>query len=131
MEQHVTEILPPGEFLPAVGQGALGLETRIDDKIITELLAGINHHPTWTSIIAERAFMRKLEGGCLVPVGCFTVLDQQDLTITGFVSSTDGREYLEEKLTGNPSDPGKLGTMLAERLIGRGGDKILRQIRNK
>jgi hydroxymethylbilane synthase len=131
MEQHVTEILPPGEFLPAVGQGALGLETRIDDKVMTELLAGINHHPTWTAIIAERAFMRRLEGGCLVPVGCFTMLDQMDLTISGFVSSTDGREYLEDKLTGNPSEPEALGTRLAERLIGRGADQILRQIRNK
>jgi hydroxymethylbilane synthase len=130
MTQFITEILPPDKFMPAVSQGALGLETRIDDESITELLGRIIHRPTWTAISAERAFMRTLEGGCLIPVGCFTVLDKSDLTISGFISSTDGSEYLEDKLTGDASDPEELGISLAKKLLGMGGDKILGQIRN-
>ncbi len=130
LEHHVTEILSPDRFMPAVSQGALGLETRAGDRHINSFLEKINHRPTWTSIIAERAFMRTLEGGCLVPVGCFTVLDKTDLSLSGFVSSTDGKEYIEDEIAGKASDPEKLGTDLAEKLLKRGGDKILAGIRN-
>ncbi len=130
MEKHITEILPPDQFLPAVGQGALGLEIRADDTKMSDILVHINHPDTWTEISAERAFMKKLEGGCLVPVGCHTLLQGSGLTMTGFVSGTDGKNYLHHMLSGSAAEPGKLGDALAAALLDMGGDRVLREIRN-
>jgi hydroxymethylbilane synthase len=131
LEKCITEILSPSEFMPAVGQGALGLEVRADDDPVNELLSRINHQPTWTEVLAERAFLQKLEGGCLVPAGCLTVLKGTELTVSGFVSSTDGSEYLEGSVSGKASQPSSLGIMLAEKLIGQGGDILLKRIRKE
>jgi hydroxymethylbilane synthase len=130
MERYVTQILPPGEFMPAVSQGALGLEARIDHAGINKILQQVNHRPTWIEVTAERSFLRTLEGGCQVPAGCHTVLDNDRLTISGFISSTDGKEYLEDKVEGKSSDPADAGIRLARRLLDMGGAMILRSIRD-
>jgi hydroxymethylbilane synthase len=130
MEQHVSQILSPEEFMPAVSQGVLGLEVRIDHREINDILAKINHPPTWTEVSAERAFLRTLEGGCLVPAGCYTVLGKDKLSISGFISGTDGTDYLSDKMEGNSSHPEEPGIRLATKLLDRGGDRIMRQIRN-
>jgi hydroxymethylbilane synthase len=130
MERYVTQILSPGEFMPAVSQGALGLQARIDHRGINGILQQINHQPTWIEISAERSFLRTLEGGCQVPAGCHTVLDNERLSISGFISGTDGKDYIEDKFEGKASGPQEAGTRLAGRLLNMGGGRILRSIRN-
>lgn len=129
LEHYITEILQPEQYIPAVSQGAIAMETRTSDEDTNKMVDIINHHPTWLEISAERAFMRKLEGGCQIPAGCRTVLNGEEIFITGFIASTDGEIYLKDELTGYSNDAEDLGTDLAEKLLKRGGDKILKQIR--
>lgn len=129
LEKYITEILPVDTFIPAVSQGAIGIESRENDPETDEILAKISHDLTWKSITAERAFMRKLEGGCQVPVGCVSTITGSKLTLKGFVASVDGSTYLCEELTGNLDKAEQLGDQLAQKLIEKGGAKILQEIR--
>lgn len=129
LDSYITEILPVDTFIPAVSQGAIGIESRENDPETDEILEKISHNLTWQSIIAERAFMRKLEGGCQVPVGCVSNINGDNLTLKGFVASIDGAVYLCEEQTGLLADAEKLGDQLAQKLIAKGGDRILQEIR--
>jgi len=129
LDEYITEILEPDQLMPPPSQGIIAIETKEDDSYINELMAGINHHETWLAGIAERAFLRTLEGGCQVPVGCYTHRLNGQMTITGFVSSVDGVEYLKDSLTGSDADGEQLGIRLATTLIEKGGKEILQNIR--
>lgn len=117
--------LGPAEMLPAIGQGALALEVRADDREMLELLAPLDHYPTRVTVTAERAFLARLEGGCLVPVAALGEVADGRLRLTGLISDAAGRRVVKDQVTGQPEDAAVLGTELAERLLAAGGREIL------
>lgn len=131
LDRYITEILNPAQLLPAVGQGVIAIQIRNNDPEIQKLVEVINHKETWTAILAERAFMRTLQGGCQVPVGCYTTATTDGLSMQGFVASTDGIQYLHETVSGTKLDPEALGSELAQKLIKLGGVAILNKIRKQ
>lgn len=125
----ISEILDPELFIPAVSQGAIAIETRENDQKTADILASVTHQPTLKAIEAERTFLRLLEGGCQIPIGCFTHVTKDQFRIKGFVSSTDATQVLEEELTGLPDKGVELATKLANSFINKGSVQILEQIR--
>jgi hydroxymethylbilane synthase len=121
----ITEILDPAWMLPAVGQGALGLECRADDSVTSELLLQINDRPTYHAVRGERALLRALGGGCQVPIGAATVVSGDVLTLRGVVLSPDGARRVEGRLSGPLASADALGARLAEELRARGADELL------
>lgn len=130
LEHYVTELLPMEQFIPAVSQGAIGIETVDCNPELDTIMQQINHRQTWECIIGERAFMRTLEGGCQVPVGCYSTLENNTLSLTGFIASVDGKKYLKENISGNVNTAEKLGEKLANSLLNKGGQEILSCIRS-
>ena len=111
--------------LPAVGQGALGLETRRDDRQTRESVQQLNHPPTHRAVLAERAMLAALNGGCLAPVAAWARMENDRLTLTGRVLSADGVEMLEETLSTAPPDAIELGRKVADVLLARGADRLI------
>jgi hydroxymethylbilane synthase len=128
LEERVTEILSPEISLPAIGQGALGIETRIDDKEVEERIQFLNDAPSATVISAERAFLKKLGGGCQVPVAAYGQIVGSTLRIDGMVGATDGKMLIKHHLEGPIAKAELLGTQLAEILLTRGAKKILEEV---
>jgi len=120
--------LSEAEMLPAIGQGALGLEVRVDDREMLDRLAPLNHFPTQMAVTAERAFLARLEGGCLVPVAALGRLEGGSLTLQALISDLEGRRFLQDRLVGRPEEAPALGRRLAEMLLERGGREILEAI---
>jgi len=127
-EREITEYLAPEISLPAIGQGALGIEGRGDDQFLRSLLSGLEHAPTRTMVLAERALLHRLQGGCQVPIAAHATLNGSDVTLEGLVASVDGKEIIRDTVRGTVADPESMGIELAERLLARGGDKILQAI---
>ncbi len=125
LRRVIAEILDPSWLLPAVGQGALGLECRRDDARTRGLLAALDHIPTHRKVLAERALLRSLGGGCQVPVGAFTTLEGGPLTLRGVVIAPDGRARVEGQASGPADEPEALGQRLAEDLLARGARDLL------
>jgi hydroxymethylbilane synthase len=128
MSDRIHQILPKEISLHAVGQGALGIECRADDKEIINILKAIEHSETRDRCLAERAFLRILEGGCQVPIGVNTVIDGDNLTLSGIVASVDGRQIVQDTVTGAAKDAEKLGAELAALLRKQGAQEILEEI---
>lgn len=122
--------LTPPDFLPAVGQGALGVEMRDDRKDLHELLAFLEHRPTRLSVTAERAFLRRLDGGCQVPIAAHAVLDGDSMTLNALVASPDGSTVIRgsRAFAADLESAEKAGTALAEELLSRGADRILAEL---
>lgn len=129
LDKYITEIIEPEVIIPATSQGAIAIESRINDPRIDAFLKEINSSDTWNAIEAERGFLRKVEGGCQVPVGCYTEIDNETITITGFVASVDGTEYLQDTESGLIKDAELTGIKLAQNLIAKGAKRILADIR--
>lgn len=129
MDSYITEILNPDTFIPAVSQGVIAVETLKDNPSLNEICEKLNHWQTWHASKMERAFMKALEGGCQVPAGCYTSLWGTSVSITGFIASPDGKVYIKEQLTGSFGESEELGRQLARKLLARGGDRILGEIR--
>jgi len=125
---EITEYLAPSISLPAIGQGALGIEGRRDDLFIHSLLSGLDHAPTRTAVLAERALLHRLEGGCQVPIAAHATVVGRGVRLEGLVSSVDGKELLRDTIEGAVEDPESIGVQLADRLLARGGDRILQAI---
>ena len=128
MGDRIQQVLPPEISLHAVGQGALGIECRADDKEVLALLKAIEHSQTRDRTLAERAFLRELEGGCQVPIGVNTHLDGETLTLTGIVISVDGQKMVKDTVTGTARGAEQLGIELAQRLRQQGAQEILAEI---
>ena len=127
--ERITEVLPRDMVLPAVGQGALAIETRADDKEMREMLAFLNDEATVHCAKAERAFLGRVEGGCQVPVGVYAVpAENEGIQVEAVIASLDGQRLYRDKLSGKAEDAEKLGVTLAEKLLAAGGKSILQEL---
>lgn len=122
---RVTEYLPRTVSLPAIGQGALGIEARVDDGFVQELLAPVNDASATVAVSAERAFLGRLEGGCQVPIAGHAVTENQTVNLEGLVASLDGTHLIRDRIEGPAEDAVHLGVALAERILDAGGKRIL------
>jgi hydroxymethylbilane synthase len=123
--EAIREVLDAAWMLPAVGQGALGLECRADDHASLDLVRDLNDFPTRQAVLAERAFLRGLGGGCLVPIGTVSQVDGENLILRGAVLRPDGSERINGELAGTFHDPERLGGQLADQLLAAGAGKLL------
>jgi hydroxymethylbilane synthase len=128
---RVSELIPFEIMLPAVGQGAVAIEIRSDDQRTAAAVAKLNHQPTRTCITAERAFLRRLEGGCQVPIGAYAMMNGENLTLEGIVGSLDGSVVFRERISGKVEDADVLGTKLADELVGLGARELLDNTREQ
>jgi hydroxymethylbilane synthase len=129
MPERIQEFIEPEVMLPANGQGAVGIECRTNDEALKALLAPLGCETTRIRVLAERAMNRALEGGCQVPIGSYAVIQSNgQVFLRGLVGATDGSEILTSEITGESKDAEQLGNILAEQLLEKGADKILRQV---
>lgn len=128
---QITEKLSGTICLPAVGQGAIGVEIRKEDEDVAGLVANLNCLQTEMAVTAERAFLRRLEGGCQVPIGALAELSDGELVLQGMVASIDGVVMFRDTERGNPAGAEAIGTALAEKLLQHGCGSILEQIRQE
>ncbi len=128
MGDRIHQTISPDISLHAVGQGALGIECRDGDENILEIIKVLEHTPTAQRCHAERAFLRELEGGCQVPIGVNSQVENNQLTLIGMVASLDGKRLIRDTVSGEATNPEQLGIDLAHRLREQGAKEILDQI---
>lgn len=122
---RITQYLDESLVLPAVGQGALGIQTRADDADTNELVWGLDHEETHAACVAERAFLLGLGGGCIVPIAALAKIAGNELHIRGLVASPDGVEIIRGESSGLAADAQSAGRRLADELISRGANRLL------
>jgi hydroxymethylbilane synthase len=127
-EGRISDIIPPEISLPAVGQGALGIEMRSDDEAAHTLFQPLTCTATQAAVTAERTFLARLQGGCQVPIAAWATVDDSRLCLRGMISDIDGLTLLQGERWGLVHAPEQVGTVLAEELLQRGGEAILRDI---
>lgn len=125
LDSEITEILDRSWILPAVGQGALGLECREDDHATREVVEKLNHATTRAAALAERSLLRGLGGGCQVPIGADTNIEANKLILRGIVINPEGTEKVEDTISGNIDECESLGQQLAEKLLQKGAKELL------
>lgn len=128
LEDRIRLALPAETSLPAVGQGAVGIECRLDDVRLIQLLQALNDEDTAICVKAERAMNTRLEGGCQVPIGSFAVLEEEELWLRGLVGSPDGSTMVSGERRGPRHQAEQMGISLAEELLDRGARDILRDV---
>jgi hydroxymethylbilane synthase len=125
---RIRGFIPTDDSLPAIGQGAIGIECRTDDPRVNALLAPLHHAPTAACVRAERALNRRLEGGCQVPIGGHATLADGELHLRGLVGTVDGSEIVRGEIRGPEAAADQLGRTLAEELLEHGAARILREL---
>ncbi len=128
MQKYISSFISTEEILPAVGQGALGIEINEENKFAEEILFELHHEPTYKAVLAERALLRTLEGGCQVPIGAFAEVKSNGLYLDAMVGSLDGALTFRKKVKGTKAEPEKLGKNLAKDLLKAGAKEILAEI---
>ncbi|MCA1765605.1 MAG: hydroxymethylbilane synthase [Desulfobulbaceae bacterium] len=126
--ERISSRFSPEEMLPAVAQGAVGIELRKDSEELLEGLAFLRDEETTIAVTGERAFLHRLEGGCQVPIGAYGTVADSTLTLTGLVASIDGKEVLKKQVVGGVAEAGAMGVKLAEELLEMGGRRILEEV---
>ena len=129
-DNRITEIISPDILLPAMGQGAVGIETRKNDVENQILLADIDDENTHYALDAERALVSQLEGGCNVPIGAFATLDADQITLKGLVASLDGKTLYKKEMTDIKTNAIAMGRKMGDELIGMGADRIMQEIQS-
>ena len=129
-DNRITEIIPSNILLPAMGQGAVGIEARKNDVENQILLADIDDEDTHYALDAERALVSQLEGGCNVPIGSFATLEDDQITLKGLVASLDGKKIYKKELTDIKTNAIALGRKMGEELIEMGADQIIKEIQS-
>jgi hydroxymethylbilane synthase len=125
---RITETLNPEVFLPAVGQGAIGVECRLKDTEAADIVAGLDDAETRTAIIAERSLLGALQGGCQVPLGAWARIERGELVLEACVCSVDGLQYVKQRATSTPDKAAELGGHMATLLIEAGAQGILEEV---
>lgn len=129
LEQHISQVLPKSVMLPAVGQGALGLETREDDDASIQALAAMDDANTRYAVLAERALLRTLRGGCIAPIGAWARIEGEELVIDGIVLNADGSKSIKAKASAPLSACEELGIRTANELLAQGAAELLEEAR--
>ncbi len=125
MEARIRSEIAPETSLPAVGQGAVGIECRLDDQRVRQLLAPLNHQPTATRVLCERAMNNRLQGGCQVPIGSYSELQNDTIWLRALVGEPDGSVIVRAEISGPITDAEQLGETLADELLANGAKEIL------
>jgi hydroxymethylbilane synthase len=125
---RISEVLSPEVCMPAVGQGALGVQARVKDTEIADALAALDDYETRQSIVAERSLLAALEGGCQVPLGAWARFERGELAIDAVVCSPDGTQYVRKRATAPPDQARELGKRVAQMLIDFGAHEILEEV---
>jgi hydroxymethylbilane synthase len=128
LKKYISSFIPIEEILPAVGQGALGIEIHKDNTTVDEILQTLHHDETYKAVIAERALLKELEGGCQVPIGAFAEIKSSGLYLDAVVGSLDGSITYRKKLRGSKNAPEALGKTLAKDLLKAGAKQILTEV---
>jgi len=128
MSARISEVLSPDVCMPAVGQGAIAVQARLKDADLADALAPLDDNETRQSIVAERALLGALEGGCQVPLGAWARIERNELAMDAVVCSPDGRNYVRQRATGPSDQPRELGQRLAQLLIDAGAGTILQEV---
>jgi len=126
---EITELFDARTLVPMVAQGALALECRAGDPATAGLLAALDHAPTSLAVRAERALLRRLEGGCQVPIGAYAAVDGTALDMVGFIGTPDGSLVVRDELRAGVDEPELAGQALAEALLARGGLRVIEELR--
>jgi hydroxymethylbilane synthase len=126
--QRISETFSPEVFMPAVGQGAIAVETRQGDNQAAELLEKLDDAETRSAIIAERALLKALQGGCQVPIGAWARIERGEMVLEACVTSVDGLQHVKQRLTGTPEQGAELGEKMARLLIDSGAQSILAEV---
>ncbi len=129
LDNRITEYLDENIMLPAVGQGALCIETRTDDTEAISKVAPLDHQETRSAVIGERAFLNRLKGSCKVPIAARGKIENSSFTLCGLVANVDGSTVIKDTLSGPESSSENIGIKLAERLLSMGAGKILTDLR--
>ena len=130
-EDRITQFIGTDVCLPAIGQGAVGIECRTDDARVNNLIAPLTDNKTLIRVIAERAMNQRLQGGCQVPIAGYAEFERGIIMMRGLVGSVDGKTIIRGDIAGAPEHAEELGITLAEDLLARGADKILNELYNK
>jgi hydroxymethylbilane synthase len=125
---RITELLAPEQFLPAIGQGAIGIEIRVDDDRVGRLVSALNDAQTATRIAAERALNAGLQGGCQVPIAGYAEISHGVMVLRALVGRPDGSQLVQGVISGKPEDAEELGRVLADDLLSRGAREILADV---
>ena len=125
LRDRISAAVEIDEILPAVGQGAIAIETRADDEVAVAATSKLNHRATELACRAERAFLRGLGGGCQFPIAGHAVVDGEVLTLEGLVAKADGKEILRNRTSGGANDPEQIGSQLAQQLLDQGAGDLL------
>jgi hydroxymethylbilane synthase len=125
LDSRISALIGTDEMLPAVGQGALAIETRANDHYTIALVHSLNHAQTQLACTSERAFLRALGGGCQLPIAGHAVVSGNDLVLEGLVADPAGQEVVRGKLTGSTAEAEDLGSRLAHQLLEQGGERLL------
>ena len=128
LQKYISSIISTDEMLPAVGQGALGIEIHETNNLAEEILQTIHHENTYLAVLAERSFLRTLEGGCQVPIGAFAEVKSNGFYFDGLVGSLDGSLTFRSKVRGKKSDAEKIGMVIAREMLKAGAKKILEDV---
>lgn len=128
LQDRIRSAITPEFSLPAGGQGAVGIECRLDDSATRALIAPLHHSTTAEQVLAERAMNRRLQGGCQVPIACYALHEGEQLWLRGLVGSVDGKEILFDEIRGPVAEAESIGVALAERLLAAGADRILAEV---
>ena len=128
LEKNISSFIDADEILPAVGQGALGIEIRESDKETENILKQIHDQETYYAVLAERSLLRTLEGGCQVPIGTYSEIKVNELFMKAYVGSVNGKIAFRDNISGNKNDAEKLGKQLADKLLNAGAKGILDEI---
>ncbi|HIJ22301.1 MAG: hydroxymethylbilane synthase [Gammaproteobacteria bacterium] len=128
MESRIRSQIPAETILPAVGQGAVGIECRENDTAVMELIAPLNHTETTIRVLSERALNHRLEGGCQVPIGSYATLEGDEIYLRGLVGAVDGSNIIRREIRGAASEAESLGVTVAEALLSGGAEEILQPL---
>ncbi len=128
MSERIRSFISVEQSLPAAGQGAVGIETRVNDERVLNYLAKLNHKSTACCVMAERAMNARLQGGCQVPIGGFATLENGELSLNALVGSLDGTQIIRASGKAKAENAEQLGISVAEELLAQGADKILAEI---
>ncbi|MGU3840705.1 hydroxymethylbilane synthase, partial [Vibrio diabolicus] len=128
LEERIRSFIEPEQSLPAVGQGAVGIECRLDDERLLKLLEPLNHQDTVDRVLCERAMNLTLEGGCQVPIGSYALLDGDNIWLRALVGEPDGSEIVRGEIRGHRKDGETLGVQLANELLDNGAREILTKL---